>query len=466
MLMLQHLVNHIGVAVASKLVPVASIFLYSHMMSVYDYGILNLSASYLWILGIVMTLNLHTGIGRYVYTASADFAGFLGTTYIAIGAIYATLCAIVLLNLDRFAAWMALPRGVVALMLVVVMGAIAESILTQVAIHRLDSKRLVLCIVAKAVSTLSLSMLLLVLIDTDKYRAVLWADALVSAGFMLFVLYHLRHDTRLVFHFSHLKYMANYAIPLIPYMLCLTLLSQFDRVMIDRYFGKEATGLYSLSYNVGVLTLMLVTALLNVFTPSFFSAIDERNYPRLLRESDGIFALGAFATVFLVLFGETLFGWLVPAKYASALDLIPVVALGGLCLVVFQLWARLIAYANKTYLLSIIASVVTVTKLGLNLLLLPRFGYKSAALTTVLAYLLMSLLCVWMANAKVGLFRVPIAKHLAYLAGCTVLLLIFAYVPLPAAGALAAKAVLFVAAAWHFRAPILGLLLVRSKPVQ
>jgi O-antigen/teichoic acid export membrane protein len=466
LLMLQHLVNHIGVAVASKLVPVASIFLYSHMMSVADYGVLNLSASYLWILGIVMTVNLHTGIGRYVYTQDADYAGFLGTTFVAVGAIYVPLAAVILFNLDTFAGWMALPREVVVLMLLVVTGAIAESIFTQISIHRQDSNRLVRCISVKAVATLSLSTGLLLLLNTQKYYAVLYADAVISICFMLWVLYGLRRDIRVCLHWAHLKYMANYAVPLIPYMLCLTLLSQFDRVMIDRFFGKEATGLYSLSYNVGVLMLMVVTALLNVFTPSFFAAVNNRDYARVLKEADGVFALAVFATVFLVLFGENLFGLLVPTKYDSALDLIPVVAIGGLCLVVFQLWARLVAYANKTYLLSLIATIATVLKICLNLAVFPVLGYKSAASTTVMAYLLMSLMCVWVVNTRVGLFKVRLRKHLGYIVACVAMLVFFSATPLPLWLMLTLKAAALVATGLHFNKQVMALLLARSAPSQ
>jgi O-antigen/teichoic acid export membrane protein len=466
MLMLHHLVNYIGVAIASKLVPVASIFLYSHLMSVYDYGILNLSASYLWIFGIVMTLNLHTGIGRYVYTEEADYAGFLGTTFVAVGTIYGVITAGILLNLDHFARWMSLPREVVMLMLLVVTGAIAESILTQISIHRQDSNRLVRYIFVKAGATLSLSVGLLMLVDTQKYLAVLYADAAISVCFMLWVLFRLRGDTRMCFDWRHLKYMGNYAVPMIPYMLSLTLLSQFDRVMIDRFFGKETTGLYSLSYNVGVLMLMVVTALLNVFTPSFFAAVNSRDYGRVLREADGVFALGVVATVFLVLFGEDVFRAIVPAKYDSALDLIPVVAIAGLCQVVFQLWARLVAYANKTYFLSVIATIATVVKICLNLVVLPVFGYKSAAATTVLGYLLMSLLCVWVVNTQVALFKVPLRRHLGYIGASVGLLLFFAVAPLPFWLMLTLKAAVLVATGLHFKAQILALLLARSAPAK
>ena len=58
------------------------------MMSVADYGVLNLFQSYLWIFALVLSLNLHVAIGRYIYLPGAAFESFLGTTLISVGAVF------------------------------------------------------------------------------------------------------------------------------------------------------------------------------------------------------------------------------------------------------------------------------------------------------------------------------------------------------------------------------------------
>lgn len=461
---LTHIINHLGVAVASKLVPVASIFLYSHNMPVHDYGVLNLASSYLWILAIVMTLNLHTAIGRYIYTGSADFSSFLGTSYLSMGAVFGLVAALILSNLTQVAQLVTLPATVIVLLLLIVVGAISESVYTQIAIYLQHSGKLVRVVSSKALLTLLLSIAALQVLERDQYLAVLYADAAVSLGFFAYVILALRGRTQWRFHTGHLRYIVQYSVPLIPYMLCLTLLSQFDRVMIDRYFGKEATGLYSLSYNVGILMLMVVTALLNVFNPAFFDRLNNRRYAEVIKDSEAIFALATVVTLGLVLFGQVFFDVLVPEKYDRALDLIPAVAIGGLCFVIFQLWARVIAYANKTYWLSLIGIFSVAVKIGLNMWLLPLFGYKAAASTTVIAYLLMSVLCVLVVNHAIALFTVCLLPALTAVAACTAVTLLFAYIALAVWLAYALKIVLMIAALLFYRRTILGLLSLRDIP--
>jgi O-antigen/teichoic acid export membrane protein len=367
-----------------------------------------------------------------------------------------------LLNLERCAAAMQLPPEVVLLLLLIVTGSVAESIFTQIAIYQQTSARLVRAVAFKAVATLVASLCLLTMLPSERYLAVMRADAAVSLLFVAWVGAGLTGKARMTLSMAHLRFMLRYAVPLIPYMLCLTLLSQFDRVMIDRFFGKAETGLYSLAYNVGILMLMVVTAVLNVFNPAFYDGLARKDHARVLRDADSIFALAALVTLVLVLFGEQGFGLIVPAKYGPALDLIPLVALGGLCFVVFQLWARLIAYANRTWLLSLIALACLALKVGLNLWLLPRFGYKAAAATTVLAYLAMSVLCVLVVNHVLQLLTVRLLPSLGYIALCGAVVLLFALLPMGAAPAWALKLALLAAALWHFKARILGLLTLRD----
>ena len=454
----RHIVNYLGVAVASKLVPVASIFLYSRLMSVADYGVLNLFQSYLWLFALALSLNLHVAVGRHIYAPDADTGAFLGTTVQSVGAIFIAGSLLVLAGRDALSQALGLPAVVLPLMLAVVFGQLAESLLTQVATHDRRSGLLLNVVAAKALGTLGGSLGLLWLLPSDKFLAVLMADAATSVLLGLFVAVLLRHRIAWTFRRKHLAYMARYALPLIPYMLGLTLLSQFDRVLIDRFFGKEATGLYSLAYNVGVLLLMLVTAVLNAFNPSFFEALNRRDAARVHRDTRAIFALALLVTVALVLFGIDVAGLVLPARYAAGFPLIPVVALGGLCFVIFQVWVRILAFAHHTYAISVIAVLCAALNIGLNLWLLPLYGYQTAAATTLVAYIAMSGLCVLAVNQLQDIVRVRIWREAAYIAAAAALWLVSQHQIVH----LLVEVLLLLALGWHLR-PDLAPLTARSS---
>lgn len=396
----RQIINQLGVAVASKLVPLAAIFIYSRMMSVTDYGVLNLFQSYLWIFALVLSLNLHVAVGRYIYLPEAAFESFLGTTLLSVGAIFAVGTLAILAFADSTSVLIGMPQVLLPLMLMTVVGQIAESLMTQVTIHDQRGGLLLRIVAGKAMVSLCLSLTLLLVWDGDKFLAVLLADAIASLVLSTAVILLLWRRVEWTLRWDHLTYMVRYALPLVPYMLGLTLLSQFDRVLINRIYGSEATGLYSLSYNVGALLLMVATAILNAFNPSFFAALNRRDYERVNEDARVIFALALVSTVVIVLFGQQVATLVLPARYAEGFPLIPTVALGGLCSVVFQIWVRVLAYFHKTTLISVIAVSCAALNIGLNLWLLPLLGWQVAAWTTFVAYLGMGVACLVVINAS------------------------------------------------------------------
>lgn len=396
----RQIINQLGVAVASKLVPLAAIFIYSRMMSVTDYGVLNLFQSYLWIFALVLSLNLHVAVGRYIYLPEAAFESFLGTTLLSVGTIFAVGTLAILAFADSTSVLIGMPQVLLPLMLVTVVGQIAESLMTQVTIHDQRGGLLLRIVAGKAMVSLCFSLTLLLVWEGDKFLAVLLADAIASLVLSTAVLLLLWRRVEWTLRRDHLTYMMRYALPLVPYMLGLTLLSQFDRVLINRIYGSEATGLYSLSYNVGALLLMVATAILNAFNPSFFAALNRRDYERVNEDARVIFALALVSTVAIVLFGQQVATLVLPARYAEGFPLIPTVALGGLCSVVFQIWVRVLAYFHKTALISVITICCAALNIGLNLWLLPLLGWQVAAWTTFVAYLGMGVACLVAINAS------------------------------------------------------------------
>lgn len=450
----RQIVNQIGVAVASKLVPIATIFLYSRMMGVADYGVLNLFQSYLWIFALVLSLNLHVAIGRYIYQPEAVLKSFLGTTLLSVGAVFIVGSIWVFTFADVISVVLGLPKLLLLLMLVVVAGQIVESLMTQIAIHDRRSGLLLRIVTGKAVISLSLSLLFLQVWGGDKFFAVLLADAIASLMLCVVVLALLRTRIEWTLRLDHLAYMIRYALPLVPYMLGLTLLSQFDRVLIDRFYGKEATGLYSLSYNIGVLLLMVVTAVLNAFTPAFFEALNHGEYDRISRDARLIFVIALVPTVGMVLFGPTLASIILPARYEEGFALIPIVALGGLCSVLHQIWVRVLAYSHKTVTISLITIICAALNIGLNWWLIPMLGWKVAAWTTVLAYAGMVLLCLFALKTGRLLPKVAPWSEVYWILFVLMLVLVGLKQPLHEAFSI----ILFFAVIWFVRGDLLTLM--------
>ena len=386
----------LGVSVAGKIVPAAAAFLFSRYMGADDFGVLSLFTSYLWIVATLMSLNIYAGVGRVIFDPQVEPKQLLGTAVVMIAAVFGILLLGAIPLGQQIAHWLQLPAEALMLMPVVVAGYICESFVVQVLIFQRRSGLLLAMTGLRALTTVVVSMSLILALPDSKYMGVVIAETVSSTGFILATGLALRKHVQFTFVQGYAIRLLSYSLPLIVYVISLTLLAQSDRIMIDRYYGKEATGLYSLAYNFSSLMLLFVTAGLNALQPSFFAAMNAGKIERVVENSRAIMALALAAAVSLVLLGEPIAQLLFSSAYSNSFDIIPIIAIGCLALASFQTWVRVLAFHNRTGLISLIAAIAVVANIALNYWTLGPFGYKAAAYTTLSAQFVMAILCLIM----------------------------------------------------------------------
>lgn len=429
--MLRQTLNHLGVVAASKMMPLASLLIYSHFLEPAEYGVVSLFFSYIWVFGILLTLNMHTAIGRFIYDKTISAGELIGTTLVPVGLLFIVGVLFIVAKKDSIAMFLNLPSVLLPLLIAVVAGQIAESLAVQILTAREQSARLLAIVGLRSFSALAVTITLFYVMRTDRYLAVLYAEAITSILLSVYFLLSLRQDRPWSFSKKTLHAFASYSIPLIPYMLSLTLLSQLDRIMIDRLFDKEAAGLYSVAYNLGMLLAIVAGALLNALNPRFFAAMNSKRHEDVRRDAFAVFTACAFCGFSLALFGPATASLLIPQKYSSGFTLIPLIALGGLASVVFQVWGRVIGYAKKTYLLAAIAVVATIIKILLNIALLPEYGILGGAVSTIVAYCIMALAVVMVINCDQTLPRVTVTSEALWLGTLAALIVLEKIVIVP-----------------------------------
>jgi O-antigen/teichoic acid export membrane protein len=428
--MLRHTINHLGVVAASKVMPLASLLIYSRFLEPAEYGVISLFFSYIWVFGILLTLNMHTAIGRFIYDKTINSGELIGTTLLSISVLFSFGIVLVLANHSSVAVILNLPPALLPLLFIVTAGQVAESLLVQILTARERSGHLLAIVLIRSLCALFVTIALLYTIRTDRYFAVLYAEAIFSLLLTAYLLSFLAKNRPWSVSKTTLQAFANYSIPLIPYMLSQTLLSQLDRIMIDRMFDKEATGLYSVGYNLGMMLVMVAGALINALNPRFFAAMDGKRYGDVRRDAYSVFMICMVCAFLIALYGPAVASIFIPQKYESGYNLIPLFALGGLVSVIFQVWGRVIGYAKKTYLLSVVAIVATVTKILLNFVLLPEFGFLGGAVTTVIAYGFMATAVVVIINRDSTLPEVYISREMLWIGALATVIAIEQFNPL------------------------------------
>ena len=79
-------------------------------------------------------------------------------------------------------------------------------------------------------------------------------------------------------------------------------------------------------------------------------------------------------------------------KYCDSITLIPVIMLGCCFQFLYTFYVNVEFYCKKTFTVSVGTLVSAGANLVLNILFIPIFGYRMAAVTTVISYLVLYLI--------------------------------------------------------------------------
>jgi O-antigen/teichoic acid export membrane protein len=423
--LISHIKNYLGISIVSKFLSFAVLIIYSGLMTVEDYGVLSLYLSYVWIFVVVLSGNIYTSIGRYIYEENSNFSSFLTDAIALILIVFVCLALVIIVNIANISFLLKIPSTGVYVLIFVALSMIFESIFFQISIWQEKSGLLFKVLLIKTVFIIAMTFLLLSLFSKEKYLAVMFSELVGGVLLLIFIFLNIKKYFQPSYSKENFLYMARYSLPLIPYMLGVALLSQSDRLMIEYFFSTHETGLYSLSYNIGIVLVVVVNALLNAWNPSYFNYMNNKKYTEVEKGSELIFSISVILTIFLILFGENVFKMLVVDAYHDSLDMIPIVALGGLSFTIWQVWGRVIGYARKTYITSILTICAVVLNIYLNYTLLPLYGYKIAAWTTFVSYFFMGIIGILISNKFIKLYRVQIVKKLLIMILATLVVILF-----------------------------------------
>jgi O-antigen/teichoic acid export membrane protein len=205
--------------------------------------------------------------------------------------------------------------------------------------------------------------------------------------------------------------MARYGVPLTGWFAASQLLYAGDRYVIQIFRGPGEVGVYSASYDLVGGAVQLATAplllALHPFLVRSLAASGRRGTEAQLAAIVGWFALpGVALTSSVWLFGSEVVRALLGSAFSAGSSIVPLVFTGYLAWHLGFYLQKPIEMAERTRTLFAIAATAAVLNLGLNVALVPSFGYRAAAINTLVAYSFYGLGLVVYLRCALGI-RVP-----------------------------------------------------------
>lgn len=227
-----------------------------------------------------------------------------------------------------------------------------------------------------------------------------------------------------------LRNLLSFGLPLVLNFVAYWVLQLSDRYLLGLFTSLAEAARYAVAYTLGSAISVLIMGPFALAWPTALFAIAKREDAvqvfKLLFRWFSIFLL--FTAFGLSLAGRFLLDWLFPETYHSAAFVIPMVALSIACYGVYYIFITGVNVKHKTWLISIFTTIAAITNIGLNLLLIPHYGALGAALSTLLAYIVLAGVAYFVNQQlypipfEVGMFTLALVLGIAFYVGSDVLI--------------------------------------------
>ncbi|WP_066389195.1 oligosaccharide flippase family protein [Neobacillus mesonae] len=370
--------------------------LYTGNLSIDEFGQYNIITSIQGLLSIFINLSIFAGMSRFLYeyedknrvkNITLTFSFIWGILILIIGKCVSPFFANSLFENDV--------NGVFYIQYILLNSFMLSLITIFETYYSMIYKALKssLILVSKIILVLVFSIYFLVIKDY-KIDGILYAQFYSYLLLLtVIILIDLKH-IMFTFGKKELKEQLLYGIGLIPGQISAWILTLIDRYFIKELINLSAVGIYSLAYNIGMLIQPVFLIPFNkIFTPYKFQVYSQHDGKYKIQKMFKYYNLiGWFCVFGLSIFAKLGVNILGTSEYEGAYYLVSLIAISYFLWGLGSFYGLGLHISNKMWTNSGIAFLGAVVNVLLNIVLIPVFKIFGAALSTVLAYILMNII--------------------------------------------------------------------------
>ena len=197
---------------------------------------------------------------------------------------------------------------------------------------------------------------------------------------------------KMIFSVKEWKHALKVQVPLIPHGLSVIVLASSDRIMINSMIGATAAGYYSLAYSIQFIVKSIKDSIVEAIKPWIYLRIKEK---RIKEIRDLVYSM-----VFLVMTLSVIIMTLAPEivllmggkKYLEAAYAIPPVIGSTFFMFVYNICIMFESYHEEVKKITLVSICCAAANIVLNYLFIPVFGYIAAGYTTLFCYIMFCVL--------------------------------------------------------------------------
>lgn len=381
--------------------------IFARLISKNDMGLYNNFYSWITILGCIITLNLDSTL----ISAKRDYRDKMEPYVFSINILSSVsillFCAIFNIYYDFFSKFLMLDRFFINCIFIYLFFSAIINHFQSKQRFLYEYKSSVMISVILVLSNAILSIIFVLILDNDYLARVL--GTIIPTMIIGLILYAITFAKKNKLNFEIWKYALPIALPMIPHLLSIHMLSSIDKIMITNICGSEYTAMYSVAYSCGTIISILVNSMNNAFAPWLGDKLVSKSYKAIKKVSNIYFIAFCFFAIGAQLIAPEILMIMGGKKYMDALYIIPPVALSCVCQFAYCMYVNIEQLQRKTKWMALASVICALVNAILNFIFIPVFGYVVAAYTTLFGYFLLLVMHTFIVY-KIGYGKIYQAK--------------------------------------------------------
>jgi O-antigen/teichoic acid export membrane protein len=240
-----------------------------------------------------------------------------------------------------------------------------------------------------SISSTVLAIIFLLSASENRYVVKIYANAIPTIIIGVVIVCLVFFKGRKAYDKTYWNFCLTLTLPLILHGAGGLVLSQSDRVMLQRMSGESVAGIYSFAYSVALVISILWMSFNTTWVPFYYEYKKNGQKDLLLLRANNYIMVFSILTMGFILLAPEVYRVMAPQEYWSGISLIPLIALAYYFNLLYSFPANYEFYNQKTKLISIGTILAAAINIVCNFLLIPEYAGIGAAIATLISFVFM-----------------------------------------------------------------------------
>ena len=392
-------------AIIAKSISIITTPFFTRMMSTSDYGIAATFSSWYSILLIICTVNLSYSHSRAKIDFPGHFEEYVGSTHTLSYLVTSVLFLLSVIFIGPISNLLDMNNALVIILFFYLYSGGTVLLRQSENRYKYDYKKNILITLFIAFGTAAFTFLFLFTLNHEKYYAKILGFVVPSVLLGIIIIVKKLRTHTINFNREYWKYGLRISAPLVLHTISLNILTQSDRIVINKFCGSDDAGIYSLVYQYAMLVNIVLLAINESWNPWFHDTYHEgaSKYELINKNIIPVNALVGYVCIGCIAIGPEAVLVLGSEKYLAGVYCIIPIVLGLMAQFLFSHYIILEVHHKRTEFTSIGTVVAAVLNIALNLIFVPMFGFVAAACTTLASYLVLYLIHLYIVRRKLNI---------------------------------------------------------------